>query len=143
MNGVIIIVKTEVYDGVCIINIKTKDDIFSCSDLIKQEFKVRGIEILFCSSADFGKNKKSIIIASFENDIFKILSSIGYIKDAAGILSYTIRGASCIIFWEGFFNGDAVFKKYKNKISYCSSGSKSGCVLCESEIKHKLLAAMK
>ena len=137
------IVKTEVYDGVCIINIKTKDDIFSCSDLIKQEFKVRGIEILFCSSADFGKNKKSIIIASFENDIFKILSSIGYIKDAAGILSYTIRGACCVIFWEGFFSAEAVFKKYKDKISYCHSSSKSGCVLCESEIKHKLLAAMK
>jgi len=140
---VIKIVKTEVYDGICVINIKTKDDIFNCSDLIKQEFKVRGIEILFCSSADFGKNKKSIIIAAFENDIFKILSSIGYVKDAAGVLSYTIRGACCIIFWEGFFIGDEIFKKYKDRISYYSSGSKSGCVLCESENKHKLLAALK
>lgn len=137
------IVKTEVYDGVCIINIKTKDDAFGCTDLIKQEFKNREIESIFSSGADFGSDKKNIVIASFENDIFKILSSIGYIKDAAGVLSYTIRGACCVIFWEGFFNGEAVFKKYKNKIPYSYNCTKFGCVLCESEIKHKLLAAMK
>ena len=143
LNGVIKIVKTKVYDGICVINVKTKIESFECLKKIKEELKKRQIELCFSGVCEERGNLSSIILAVFENDLFGAVSAFGCIRYDAGIVFYTLRCLCSIVFWEGEYDTESIFKRYNDKVCYICEWRKYGILICENEIKHKILAQMK
>ncbi|MBO5744078.1 MAG: hypothetical protein J6R68_07325 [Clostridia bacterium] len=139
--GVIKIIKTDVYDGICIIYVNTNDDYSVCLEKIKMIFKNRNIKIWFTHISNIMSNTKNIIIAACENDLLEILSALGCIKEDAKITNYTLRCSCSAVFWEGFLDVSPILKKYKNKICFLCEWGKNGCIICENDIKQKLLGS--
>lgn len=133
------IIKTDVYDGICIIYVKTNDEYSVCLKKIKMEFKNRSIKTCFTNISNFISSKKNIIIAAYENDLLEILSALGCIKESAKIINYTLRCSCSAVFWEGSFDVSPILTKHKNKICYVCEWGNFGCVIFESDIKQKLL----
>lgn len=133
------IIKTDVYDGICIIYVITNDEYSVCLEKIKMEFKNRSIKTCFTNVLNFMDNRRSIIIASYENDLLEILSALGCIKESAKIINYVLRCSCSVVFWEGFRDVSPILTKHKNKICYVCECGNFGCVIFESDIKQKLL----
>ena len=129
------------YDKICIIYVKTNEEYSICLEKIKTEFNARNIKICFTHISNFMSRNKSIIIAAYENDLLEILSALGYIKESAKIINYTLRCSCCVVFWEGARDVLPMLKKHKNKICYVCEFGNFGCVIFENDIKQKLLGS--
>lgn len=133
--------KAEIYDGICLVSVITKEDIMHSLSRIKKELKIRGVKIYYSTMINFFGKDKKIVIALGENDIYPLLSSLGCIKEEAKIKNYSINCSNCLITWEGA--GVDIAKSFENegnKIKLFYEAQKCGGVICESEIKHRIYA---
>ncbi len=112
-----------------------------CLHHIKEELKEKKIEIYYSSTVNLPDKNKKIIIAIEENNLYPLLTSIGCIREKAKIKSYTLSCSNCLIRWENSM-GDIADRltKYAKRITLLCETGRYGAVICESEIKQKILA---
>ena len=134
-------IKTKVTDNICIVTVKTDKNIANCLCNIKNELESRKIKMHYSSIINFLQNEKIVVIAIEENDLYPWLSAVSYIKESAGILSYTINCANTLICCEKC--QDKIFdiiRRNEDKIRLIFETDHIECIICESEIKQKILS---
>ena len=134
-------IKTDITDDICLITISCNGKIIDCLNTIKKELNQRNIKAYYSSALNFSSKNKSIIVAIGENDLYPWLSLISCIKDKTEISGCTINSYNTLICWDksaiGIFD---IVGGYEDNIRLIYENCESGCIICESEVKHKIVS---
>lgn len=135
--------KTEIYDGICLIMVKSNENNMKCLKIIKEELRKRKIKIFYSSASSFFSNGEKVVIAISENDVYPMLSTLGYIRETAGIINYSLNCSNSMITREGTGQDASELPHETLKdVKLISECEKYGIIICESDKKHKIMARL-
>lgn len=137
-------VKTEVTDNVCIVEISINQRGLTNPDFIKSSLSDEGIFPIFMScSFSIGSSDK-FIVAIDSGDVFPLMNILGKIRYDAKIRNYSINCSNSMIKWENksienvdLMGDDAEF------IKFICTWNDSGICLCESTAVSRLCAKLR
>ncbi len=135
------IVKTDITDGVCLVTVQIRGNALACLNSIKKEMNKRNAKVYYSCVQNLMNKDKNLVIATDENDLYPVLSSMGCINDNSKIKGYTLNCSNTLITWEkSSCNIYEIAKGYEDKVRLTYEIGKRGCIICESEIKQKIAA---
>lgn len=137
------IAKTEIKDGICLVTAWIKGNVISTLDRLKKEMKERNAQIYYSYIHNMMNKEKKLIIASNDRDIYPLLASMGCLRDDITLKGYTLCSCNTLITWEKTSSDIFEFSKdIEDKIQLVFENDKRGCIICESQIKHKIIACI-
>lgn len=103
----------------------------------------RNARVYYSCIHNMMNKEKKLIIAADDRDIYPLLASMGSLKDEIMLKSYTLNSCNVLVTWEK--SGSDIFeftKDIEDKIKLAFETDKRGCIICESQIKHKIIACI-
>ena len=134
-------VKTEVTNNVCIVEINTELKEISNLDFIKSSLTEEGIFPVFMSHSSLIGSSDKFIVAIDSDDVFPLMNILGKIRYDARIKNYSINCSNSMIKWENkaveSFNS-----MHDDDIKFIYVWDDKGICICESSAVSKFCAQL-